>query len=309
MTVEPKVSVLVSALDEEERLPRLLRALEELEAPWPVEVVLVDNGSRDATPRIMREYAERSRHRVKVLRVEGTLAEAYNAAMDAAEGEYLAISAADEVPARRWLVEIVGSLEEGGFDAVLGPVIYYPEGRRTLVARYFEILSRLEVLYNLGEVGVRERITFNTGNVAFRAEVLRRLRFNPRLQVSEDGDLSYRFYKAGYRLGYNPRAIVFHPAPDTLRKFVSYYRKLAHANAALLYIHRNREMAWYVAGNVVAYAYPGLLARAPRVGAGPLESLAWAALNLLASAVMAAGLLDPRTWRRVRMGVRVQREK
>ncbi len=64
------VSVVVAARDEEERLPALLEALTQLGEPL-VEVIVVDDGSRDATPRIVEEYAFRD-HRFRLIRSPGT---------------------------------------------------------------------------------------------------------------------------------------------------------------------------------------------------------------------------------------------
>jgi hypothetical protein len=54
----PPLSVLIPARDEEVNLPRLLASLDQqVGLEW--EAVIVDDGSRDATPRIAREAAER----------------------------------------------------------------------------------------------------------------------------------------------------------------------------------------------------------------------------------------------------------
>src|SRR5205807_250882 len=58
-TATPEVSVLVPAKDEAENLPEFVRQAREalLPLPYSCEVVIIDDGSRDATPDTLRELA------------------------------------------------------------------------------------------------------------------------------------------------------------------------------------------------------------------------------------------------------------
>lgn len=233
-------SIILVARNEEKTLPLLFRRLRE-QTFRDFEVVFIDNMSTDRTPWIVKEFAERSNIPVRYERREGALGSLYNRGIELARGEYLLIIGADEIPVVKWVEEHLKCLERG-YDACLAPVVYYdPKGRWSWVSRWFFNRSILEIMYNKAFTGLR--IVFNTGNTSFRANVLRKVRFHPYLGVSEDGEMSYRFLKHGYRLGFAEKAYAFHPAPDNLRKHVSYWWKLAYAQKVLFSIHRYSDLA------------------------------------------------------------------
>ena len=90
MEKRPEVSVIVPVYQVESYLERaveslLAQTLEELE------IILVDDGSTDQSPRICDEYARRFPEKVRVLHQENRgLGLARNAGLDLARGEYVA---------------------------------------------------------------------------------------------------------------------------------------------------------------------------------------------------------------------------
>ncbi len=236
----PSASVVIVARNEEKTLPKLLAMLER-QTYRDLELVFIDNMSTDSTPRIVEEFARTTRIPVKYERREGTLGSLYNRGIDLASGKHILIIGGDEIPVDHWVEGHVSCLERG-CDACLAPVVYTSfDGENNWVEEWYYMRSLLEIIHNSRNVG--NFITFNSGNTSFKGRVLRRLRFNPALGISEDGDLGYRFIKAGYKLCFNPEPLAFHPAPDSLRKHVSYWWKLAHAQNVLLKLHPGREMS------------------------------------------------------------------
>ncbi len=114
-----RVSVIIAARDEERNLRRLLPRLLEAGGDRLLEVIVVDDGSRDATPRVVEEYAARD-GRVRLLRVDSTppgwapKSYALSLGASAARGEVLLFLDADVEPWRpRRLVEAAASVGEG----------------------------------------------------------------------------------------------------------------------------------------------------------------------------------------------------
>ncbi|MGH9804922.1 MAG: glycosyltransferase, partial [Candidatus Acidiferrales bacterium] len=95
----PRVSILVAARDEEEKLPRALATLLALDYPH-YELIVVNDRSRDATPRILYEHAQRD-SRLKVVHLtelpRGWLGKthALQKASERAQSEWLLITDAD----------------------------------------------------------------------------------------------------------------------------------------------------------------------------------------------------------------------
>ncbi|MCA1554865.1 MAG: glycosyltransferase, partial [Chloroflexi bacterium] len=59
-STRPHLSVVIPAYNEENRLPDTLKRVSAYfrEQAYPVEIVVVDDGSEDGTPRVVQEYAQ-----------------------------------------------------------------------------------------------------------------------------------------------------------------------------------------------------------------------------------------------------------
>ena len=94
----PEVSVLVPAKDEAENLPEFVREAREalLPLPYACEVVVIDDGSRDGTPDILRDLAAKHPFlRVVSHRSQRGIADALASGADAARGRVLVFYPAD----------------------------------------------------------------------------------------------------------------------------------------------------------------------------------------------------------------------
>ena len=81
-----------------------------------LEVVLVDDGSSDSSPRLCDEYAEHDA-RVRVIHQEnGGIGKAQNAGLDAACGQYIAFADNDDILDRRNIELLLHALESTGAD-------------------------------------------------------------------------------------------------------------------------------------------------------------------------------------------------
>ncbi len=118
-----EVSVLVPAKDEAENLPEFLRCCAEALEPagFTFEVVVVDDGSRDATPQLLQELA--GRHpwlRTVQHRRQRGLAEARRSAGDAAQGDIFVFYPADLQYLPQDIPRLVQPILEGQADIVTG---------------------------------------------------------------------------------------------------------------------------------------------------------------------------------------------
>src|SRR2546422_9413171 len=88
----PEVSVLVRAKDEAENLPEFVRQAREalLPLPYPCEIVVIDDGSRDGTPDTLRDLAVKHPFlRIVTHRNQRGIADALASGADAARGRVL----------------------------------------------------------------------------------------------------------------------------------------------------------------------------------------------------------------------------
>jgi chlorobactene glucosyltransferase len=120
--VGPRVSVLIPARDEEDNLRRLLPALRT--SPYPdLEILVLDDGSTDGTPAVIREHASAD---PRVTAMEGREPPAgWNGKNWAchqlskrASGEVLLFCDADVYPAPEAVARTVAAMVDGGVDAL-----------------------------------------------------------------------------------------------------------------------------------------------------------------------------------------------
>jgi glycosyltransferase involved in cell wall biosynthesis len=122
----PSVSVLLPVRDEEPYLAECLESLSAQTLP-DFEVVVVDDGSADATPEILAAHA-RADPRFRVLRQEPAgMVAASERARTEAQAPLIARMDADDVALPERLELQVAAIEEEGLAAVGGQVEYFPE--------------------------------------------------------------------------------------------------------------------------------------------------------------------------------------
>jgi glycosyltransferase involved in cell wall biosynthesis len=120
------ISVLLPVRDAEAYLDEALRSLAE-QTHEELEAIVVDDGSRDASGEIAREWARRD-GRFRVVRQEplGFVAASERARAEA-RGAYVAAMGADDVARPRRLEVQLAALEEEGLTACGGRVSFFPE--------------------------------------------------------------------------------------------------------------------------------------------------------------------------------------
>jgi cellulose synthase/poly-beta-1,6-N-acetylglucosamine synthase-like glycosyltransferase len=200
--VTPSVSVVVPALDAEGTVAACIESLLALDYPQPLlELVVVDNGSRDATCRVVAAHGRR----VRLLHepVRGPAA-ARNSGIRGSEGEVVAFTDADCVVDPRWLSELVAALAEPEVGIAGGAIRALPPAcPAELYGERIHDQHRSILVWRPPYV-----ITMNWASP--RAVLEQVGRFDPRLLRCEDVDLSYRIGAAGYRLVFAPAALVYH---------------------------------------------------------------------------------------------------
>ncbi|WHZ21339.1 MAG: hypothetical protein OJF47_000451 [Nitrospira sp.] len=186
-----------------------------------VEIIVVDDGSTDGTPEYLEVYAkswgpEQPRLRVMRQAHQGPAA-ARNLGAAAAEGEFLLFTDADCVPHIDWIKEMVAPFHSPSIAAVKGA---YKTKQRSLVARFAQAEFDARYRKLATEEFVDVVFSYSAG---FRRDVFRSIGgFDISFPVAdnEDTDLSYRVATAGYKIKFNPAAIIYHQHPATLKQYL-----------------------------------------------------------------------------------------
>ncbi|WP_282944159.1 glycosyltransferase family A protein [Cellulomonas endometrii] len=187
-----RITVVVPALDEAQRLPRCLASLAAQTRP-PDEVVVVDNGSADATADLAAAAGARVVHEPR-RGIWPAAATGY----DAATGDVIARVDADSVLPPGWLARVDELLrDDPSAAAVTGPGRF--RGMR-LVSRHLAHLLYMQTYFRLGALAVGGTPVFGSA-FAMRASAWRAARPSVHRDhdVHDDLDLSFHLEPGSVR--------------------------------------------------------------------------------------------------------------
>lgn len=208
----PFVSVIVPVYNDAAQIRSCLDALREQTYPAArYEIIVVDNGSTDHTPRVVAAYDVQ-------LRSEPTVQSSYaarNVGIAAARGTVLAFTDSDCRPVADWIRRGVQALTAQGADLVGGVVRFVHTGSPT-GAEVCDSITNMQI-----ERGIRERGVAKTANLFVRAAVVEATGGFPPVRSGGDVRWTRQATDAGYTLAYGASAVVDHPArrlPELVRK-------------------------------------------------------------------------------------------
>jgi len=199
-----RVSILICTKDRAAALRETLSSLARVAVPrgWKVDLLVVDNGSRDGT----REVVQGARFCFGIPRVESEpvlgVASARNRALDQATGEVLLWTDDDVRLPRDWIEKMVTPIQQGRMDAVAGGVtLAFGRKREWMGPCVRSWLASSEGLCE-GRPG-----RMIGANMAFHRRVLSsKARFDPvlgpgALGMGEETLFSYQVEKGGFVIG------------------------------------------------------------------------------------------------------------
>ncbi len=265
---EPSLSIVVATFDGRRHVDTCLEALLAQEVPGGAEVILVDNGSRDGTAPHVRERFPS----VRVLELGRNLgfAGGYNAGIRVARGRHVAIINNDTRARPGWARSLLAALEnDPSAGAITSKLVF---------------MDRPDVIQNAGNLllsdgsggdrgtgepddgryGKREEVFgFNGAAVLLRGEALRDcgLFDESFFMYYEDTDLSWRMRLRGWRVLYEPQAVVEHAHAASSREWSAFFMFHADRNRLFMVLKDARL-------GFLLRSFSGLLGRSARSSDG-----------------------------------------
>lgn len=233
----PFISVVVCSCNGARTIRQSLEALRKIIYP-KYEVIVVDDGSRDATPTIAEEY------KVRLIRQSNQgLSAARNAGWKAAKGEIVAYLDDDAAPDPHWLQYLASAFMAGQWAGVGGPNIGFPDD--SFVARCVDHAPGNPTHVLLTD---REAEHLPGCNMAYRKSCLAAVDgFDPQFRIAgDDVDLCWRLREKGWKLGFHPGAMVWHHRRNTVQTYWRQQLNYGRAEAML-------ERKWPEKYNVVGH--------------------------------------------------------
>lgn len=158
-----------------------------------IEIILVNDGSPDNCPAICDEYAKKD-GRIKVIHKEnGGVSSARNAGLDVATGKYIQFVDSDDWVEPEYSKSMIKLIEKKHSDlGICGYTIVRQNRKieRCTVSQSFEINSQnVKSLFNLH----CNELLISPVNKIYKLELLRGLRFNKDISLTEDAIFNYAY--------------------------------------------------------------------------------------------------------------------
>jgi len=256
----PRVTVLIAAYDEQESITETLAYVTAQDYPGGIEIMVIDDGSADATGELAERVAARD-GRIRVLRVpHGGKAKALNAGLAQTRTEVVATIDADTLlmpqSLRRAVARMIGSPDDTV--AVAGSVLVR-NSRRNLITRM------QEWDYFLGIATIKRQQALYQGTLVaqgafsvYSADALRRAG-GWQDRSGEDIVLTWALMEGGGRTLYEATAVAFTHTPSKIGQFSRQRRRWARGMIEGLREHGSglvRSRRAYAHGVAVDYLFP-----------------------------------------------------
>jgi GT2 family glycosyltransferase len=210
----PRASVVVCTYNGSRTIRDCLEGLRRLQYP-DYEVIVVDDGSTDDTPKIVNEYVRRHGFRVIHTPNRG-LGHARNLGLEAATGGIVCYVDDDAWPDRDWLTYLAATFRASRHAAVGGPNLAPPGGDEIA-----ECIDRAPGNPTHVLLSDQEAEHIPGCNMAFRKSALEAIGgFDPRFRIAgDDVDVCWRIQERGWTIGFSGAAMVWHRRRSSIRAF------------------------------------------------------------------------------------------
>ncbi len=237
----PAVSVVIPTFERMDVLPEVLAGLAAQRGAPDFEVVVVDDGSRDDTPRFLAEYC--GPLALSVLRQENRgPAAARNAGVRRARGELVAFLGDDTVPDPGWLAAHAAAHAARRERAPLAVLGYTGWHRRMRTTPFLRYINEHGLQFGYALIDQPEKVPFNffyTSNVSLPRALLLAEPFDLGFPHAawEDVELAYRLHRCGLTMVYEPAARTAHLHPTDFARFCRRQEKAGESAVVFFRLH------------------------------------------------------------------------
>ncbi len=221
----PSVTVLITVKNSADTMERCIESLLKLDYSR-YEILVVDAYSDDGTYEILKSFGKK----IRLYQKEGWAPEAYNWALDKINTDYTALIDGDNEVKKDWLKKLMSGFEPGVAEVAGSIANPKSNGLQDLLGRELE--------YKYSKMG-KYIDKAPTMNVAFRTELVKKIKFDEKMRVGYDAEFSWEISKNG-RIRYVHDAIVYHYHRATWKKFFKQQYTYAKYSPKIYMKHRSK---------------------------------------------------------------------
>jgi len=232
----PPVSVLLAAYNEERVIASTIRHLLDSEYLAEIQIVVVDDGSRDGTAAVVEPIAASDPRVLLIRQPNGGKASALRRALNAASHDTIVMIDADTMVAPDGILNLVEPLADTSVGAVSGQVRVGNTGRWLGKFQDLEYVTAFEVDKRAQDfLGC---IVVAPGALsAFRRKALDEAAPITNDTLAEDTDLTLQLHRLGWKVALAPRAYADTEAPESVKALLSQRFRWAFGTLQCLWKH------------------------------------------------------------------------
>lgn len=237
----PKISLLIAAYNEAQNIAETFRGIRGQDYPGELEIIVVDDGSSDDTVATLRSF---NLPNLKIVQAHhGGKANALNEGLNHVTQDIVVCIDADTFLHPQALRRIVARfLTDPADTAAIAGCVLVKNSRSTFMARlqewdYFTGIASAKRQQSLYQGTLVAQGAFS----AFRTRLVRAHHGWPAV-IGEDIVLTWSLIKSGWRIGFEPTAIGFTTAPETLKGF--YRQRKRWARGMIEGLKQHGHLVW-----------------------------------------------------------------
>lgn len=241
----PFISILIPAHNEEKVIYKTLKSMMNLNYPKEkLEVIVINDNSSDYTG-LEIEKAINKYDKDKIIKVITTNKEnggkgkssALNLGYNIANGEYICVYDADNNVEKDALKYLVSTITSNKLGAVIGK-FRVRNSDKNILTRFINIETlSFQWIAQAGRWNLLKLCTIPGTNFIIKKDILDKIGGWDEKAISEDTELSFRIYRLGYKIGFNPKAVAWEQEPEKLNVWFKQRTRWAKGNIYVLMKH------------------------------------------------------------------------
>lgn len=238
-------SVVIPTYNRLDMLLRVLDALQKQVGAPSFETIVINDGSKDDTDRVLRERTDIT-YRAQENSGPGR---ARNYGVTLAKGRFVIFIGDDTVPEPQFLAEHARTHREASNDPLVACLGYtgWPPGER--VTAFMDYINDFGLQFGYQLIRDGEIVPFNffyTSNISIDRELLAKHPFDTTFPSAawEDIELAYRMDRLGLKIRYNAKAVTRHHHPMTVDSFAR--RQYTVGKSGAIFYRKHPELGHFL---------------------------------------------------------------
>lgn len=238
-------SVVIPTYNRLDMLLRVLDALQDQAGAPQFETIVVNDGSKDDTDRVLRDRMDI----VYRMQQNAGPGRARNLGVSLARGRFVVFIGDDTVPERGFLAEHARVHRESDDDRLVACVGYTGWPPRERVTAFMDYINDYGLQFGYRLIQDGAVVPFNffyTSNISIDRELLAANPFDTTFPSAawEDIELAYRLDKLGLKIRYNARAVTRHHHPMTVDSFAR--RQYTVGKSGAIFYRKHPELGHFL---------------------------------------------------------------